>query len=101
MQPRVDLGWFPAEQLEPEQCGQGGHTRHESGQAQCGWDTESTRQCYLFAVSLPPYSATEQVSLKKVSTTAPLVLGRKSDTEETSKQKKLKHREPPWKWQLQ
>ena len=35
---------------------------------------------------------TEQVSLKKkkkVSTTAPLVSGRKSDTEETSKQKKL------------
>ena len=33
---------------------------------------------------------TEQVSLKKVTTTAPLVLGRKLDTEETSKQKKLK-----------
>ena len=27
-------------------------------------------QCYLFAASLPPHSATEQVSLKKVSTTA-------------------------------
>ena len=43
---------------------------------------------------------TEQVSLKKkkkVSTTAPLVSGRKSDTEETSKQKKLKQRELPWK----
>ena len=44
---------------------------------------------------------TEQVSLKKkkkkVSTTAPFVSGRKSDTEETSKQKKLKQREPPWK----
>ena len=25
----------------------------------------STRQCYLFAVSLPPHSATEQVSLPK------------------------------------
>ena len=45
--------------------------------------------CYLFAVSLPPHSATEQVSLKKVSTTSPLVSGQKSDTEETSKQKKL------------
>ena len=33
---------------------------------------------------------TEQVSLKKVTTTAPLVSGRKLDTEETSKQKKLK-----------
>ena len=46
-------------------------------------------QCYLFTVSLPPHSATEQVSLKKVSTT-PLVSGQESDTEETSKQKKLK-----------
>ena len=48
--------------------------------------------CYLFAVSLPPHSATEQVSLKKLSTTIPLVSGPKSDTEETSKQKKLKQR---------
>ena len=32
---------------------------------------------------------------KKVSTTAPFVSGQKSDTEETSKQKKLKQREPP------
>ena len=44
---------------------------------------------------------TEQVSLKKikkkVSTTAPFISGWKSDTEETSKQKKLKQREPPWK----
>ena len=43
--------------------------------------------------SLPPHSATEQVSLKKkkkkVSSTAPFVSGRKPDTEETSKQKKL------------
>ena len=51
----------------------------------------------LFAVSFHPQSVTEQVSLKKVSTTAPLVSGRKSDTEETSKQKKLKQRELPWK----
>ena len=44
----------------------------------------------LFATSLPPHSATEQVSLKKkVSTTAPFVSGWKSDTEETSKQKNL------------
>ena len=35
----------------------------------------------------------EQVSLKKVSTTAPFVSGWKSDTEETSKQKKLKTEE--------
>ena len=51
----------------------------------------------IFAASLPPHSATEQVNLKKVSTTAPFVSGLKSDTEETSKQKKLKQREPPWK----
>ena len=42
--------------------------------------------------SLPPHSATEQVSLKKekkVSSIVPFVSGRKPDTEETSKQKKL------------
>ena len=39
---------------------------------------------------------TEQVSLKKkVSTTAPFVSGQKADTEEISKQKKLKQRELP------
>ena len=54
----------------------------------------STRQCYLFAVSLPPHSATEQVSQNKVSTTEPFVSGQKSDIEETSKQK-LKQRELP------
>ena len=57
----------------------------------------STRQCYLFAASLPPPSVTEQVSLKKVCTTVPFVSRRKSDTEETSNQKKLKQRELPWK----
>ena len=51
--------------LEPEQFGQGGYTCHERGQAQCGWGTVSTCQCYLFAASLPPHSATEQVSLNK------------------------------------
>ena len=46
---------------------------------------------------------TEQVSLKKkkVSTTALFVSGWNSDTEETSKQKKLKQREQPWKQQVQ
>ena len=97
MQPRAGLRRFRRSNLEPEQCGQGGHTHGERGQAQYGQDMVSTRQCYLFAASLPPHSATEQVSLKKVSTTNHLVLGWKSDTEETSKQKKLKQREPPWK----
>ena len=91
--------------LEPELCGDGGCMRHEQGQAQCGWDTTSTHQCYLSAVSLPPHSVTEQVSPlplppKKVFTTTHLVSGRKSETEETSKQK-LKPRELPWKWQVQ
>ena len=57
--------------LEPKQCRQGKHTRCEWGQTQCGWDTESTRQCYLFAVSLAPHSMTEQVSLKKCPLTPP------------------------------
>ena len=70
--------------------------RHEQGQAQSGRGTVSERQCYLFAVSLPPHSTTEQVSLKNVHH-RPLVSGRKLDTEETSKQKKLKQRERPWK----
>jgi len=61
--PATDGSWWS--NLEPEECGQGGYTRHERGQAQCGWGTASTRQYYLFAVSLPPHSATEQVSLKK------------------------------------
>ena len=76
--------------LEPEQCRLGKHTRCEWGQIQCGQDTGSTRQSYLFSVLLPPHSTTEQVSLKKVITTTPLVSGQKLDTEETSKQKKLK-----------
>ena len=65
--------------LEPKQCRQGRHTRREWGQTQCGRDTANTphrHQCYLFAVFLPPHSTTEQVSLKKVSTTAPLCQGR-------------------------
>ena len=97
--PALDGSW--QSNLEPDQCGQGGYMRREWRQAQCGWGTASTCQCYLFAASLPPHSTTEQVSLKKVSTTTLFVLGRKSDTEETSKQKKLKQREPPWKWQVQ
>ena len=90
-----DGSWWS--NLEPEQCGQGGYTRREQGQAQCGRGTASTRQCYLFAASLPPHSTTDQVSLKKVSITTPFVSGWKSDTEETSKRKMLKQREPPWK----
>ena len=61
--------------LEPEQCGQGGYTRCERGQAQCGWGTASACQCYLFAASLPPHSTTEQVSLKKCPPLPPVCQG--------------------------
>ena len=30
------LGRKPMSNLEPKQCGQGGYTRHERGQTQCG-----------------------------------------------------------------
>ena len=76
--------------LESELCTLGKHTRREWGQTQCGWITVTTHQWYLFAVFLPPQSTIEQASLKKVTTTLPLVSGWKLDTEETSKQKKLK-----------
>ena len=73
MQPRTGLRRFWRSNLEPEQCGQGGHTHGERGQAQYGQDMVSTRQCYLFAASLPPHSATEQVSLKKCPPPPPCV----------------------------
>ena len=59
--------------LEPKQCRQGKHTRREWGQTQCGWDTASTGQCYLFAAFLLPHSTTEQVSLKKCPPPSPCV----------------------------
>ena len=59
--------------LEPEQCRQGKHTGREWGQTQCGRVTASTRQCYLFAVSLPPHSMIKQVSLKKCPPPPPCV----------------------------
>ena len=61
--PASDCPW--PSNLEPKQCRQGKHTRHERRQTQCGRDTVSTCQCYLFAVFLPPHSTTEQVSLNK------------------------------------
>ena len=66
---RLSCVWVlcPSQIRAPQvtKCRQGKHTRREQGQTQCGQDTVSTRQCYLFAVSLPPHSVTEQVSLKK------------------------------------
>ena len=71
--------------------------RHVQGHAQHGWDTDSTRQCYLFATSLPPHRVTEQVSLKKCPPPCPCVRveirhWRDQQTEEA------KQRELPWKW---
>ena len=59
--------------LEPKQCRQGKHTRHEQEQTQYGRDNASTHQCYLLATSLPPHSTTEQVSLKKCPPPPPCV----------------------------
>ena len=50
-EPASDGSWWS--NLEPEQSGQGGHACCEWGQAQCGWDTASTRQCCLQRPSLP------------------------------------------------
>ena len=64
--PTSDSSW--QNNLEPEQCRLGKHTRRERGQTHCGQNTASTphtRQWYLFAVVLPPHSRTEQGSLKK------------------------------------
>ena len=94
MKPRAHLRTVHLQSnLEPEQCRLGKHTSRVWVQTQCGLDTVGTpytRQWYLFAAFLPPHSTTEQVSLKKVTTTALLVSGQKLDIEETSKQKKLK-----------
>ena len=50
--------------LEPEQRGQGGYTRREPGSDPV-WLRHCEHTPVLFAASLPPHSATEQVSLKK------------------------------------
>ena len=84
--PASDSSWWS--NIEPEQCGQGGYTHHVRGQAQCGWDTVITRQCYLFAASLPSPQQ-DWTSEPQSVHHRPLVSGQKSDTEETSKQKKL------------
>ena len=77
-QPRTSLRQSRQSNLEPEQCRLGNHTRCEQGQTRCGRDTGSTphrRQWYLFAVFLPPHSTAKKVSVKKVTTTAPLCQG--------------------------
>ena len=59
--PASDSSW--QSNIEPKQRRQGKHTRREWGQIQCGQDTASTHQCYLFAVFLPPHSTTELLLL--------------------------------------
>ena len=89
MQPTAGLGWFPGSNLEPEQCGQGSYTGVSGGRPSVVEALRAHASVICLQRSLPPYSATEQVSLKKkVSTTVPYVSGQKPDTEETSKQKK-------------
>ena len=72
IQPRAGLS-SQQSNLEPKQYRQGKHTRREWGQTQCGRDTASTCQCYLFEASLPHHSMTEQVSLKKCPPPPPCV----------------------------
>ena len=71
--PASDSSW--QSNLEPEQCRLGKHTCCEWGQPQCGWIAVSTCRWYLFAVFVPPHSTTEQVSLKKLTTTTSLCQG--------------------------
>ena len=86
---------FRGSNLKPEQCGQGGYTRREQGGRPSGAEALRAHASVICLQnpSLPPLSTTEQVSQKKkkkkVSSTVPFVSGRKPDTEETSKQKKL------------
>ena len=71
-QPKASHGWFPAEQPRAWAVWAGRLHVPWAGQAQCGWGTVSIGQCYLFAASLPPHSATEQVSQKKKKKYPPL-----------------------------
>ena len=74
----------------------GESTHPWAGQSQCGQNTGSaphTGRWSLSAAPLPPRSRTELVNLNKRPPSPP-GSGRKLDTEETSKQKPNKQREP-------
>ena len=92
-QPRLAADGLRRRNLEPEQHGQRGYTRRERGGRPSVAEALRAHASVICLQhpSLPPLSGTEQVSLKKkkVSSTVPFVSGRKPDTEETSKQKKL------------
>ena len=101
MQPRAGLVRFPAEQPRAWAVWAG---RVHTPWAGAGpvWLRHCEHMPVLFVSSVPPSPQRNWTSEpKNVSTTAPFVSGRKSDTEETSKQKMLKQSEPPWKWQVQ
>ena len=97
-QPMAGHGWFPAEQ--PRAWAAWAERLHvrwagaDPVSAQCGWGPANTRKFYFFAASLPPspqrdWTSEPKKKKKKLSSTVPFVSGRKPDTEETSKQKKL------------
>ena len=91
-QPRASLRQFPTEQPRAQAVLKGKAHSPWAG-ANSVWPRQCiTCQCYLFGTYFPPYSTTEQVSWKKCPP-PPLVSGQKLDTEETSKQKKLKQTE--------
>ena len=70
--------------------------------ANLGWLRHCKHTPVLFVCSVPPSPQQDWTSEPKKSVHhRPLVSGWKLDTEETSKQKKLKQREPPWKWRRQ
>ena len=106
MQPRAGLRWFPAEQPRSWVVWAG---RVHVPWARAGpvWLTNCKHTPVLLVCSIPPSPQCDWTSerrpppKKKVTTSTSLVSGWKSDTEETSKQKKLKQRESPWTWQVQ
>ena len=101
MQPRAGLGWYPAEQPRAWAVWAG---RAHVPWARAGpmWLRHCEHTPVLFVYNVPPSPQRDWTSEPKKKCPPPprLVSGRKSDTEETSKQK-LKQRELPWKWQVQ
>ena len=100
-QPRDGLRWFPAEQ--PRAWAVWARRLHAPLEgAGPVWLRHCEHMPVLFVCSVSPSPQCDWTSEpKNVSTTAHFVSGQKSDTEETSKQKKLNPRERPWKWQVQ
>ena len=93
-QPRAGRGWFPVEQSRAWAVWAGKLTCAVSrGRPSVAEALQAHASLiYLQRPSLPTARLNKwalKKKKKKVSTTAPFVSGRKSDTEETSKQKKL------------